>query len=239
MTTWPGQRISLIVPCLDEGADIGATLASLQHLRSAGHELILADGGSRDGTVDAADGLVDAVVVTRPGRARQMNAGAALAKGGVLWFLHADTRVGVVAVGEMLEALRGRDQGWGRFDVRLSGKAWPLRLIERTMNLRSRLSGIATGDQGIFVTRRLFDEVGGFPDIPLMEDIELARRLKRRKRPLCLKGPLVTSSRRWEREGIWRTVLLMWRLRLAYRLGVPAERLALRYRACGSPTPGS
>jgi hypothetical protein len=119
---------------------------------------------------------------------------------------------------------------WGRFDLRLSGSAWPLRIIERMINLRSRLSGIATGDQGIFVRREVFEAAGGYPPIALMEDVALSRALRRRARPACLRPPLLTSSRRWEQRGILRTVLLMWRLRLAYALGVSPERLARQYR---------
>jgi rSAM/selenodomain-associated transferase 2 len=157
-----------------------------------------------------------------------MNAGAGEAQGDAFWFLHADTRVPETAISALLQAL---DDGrrWGRFDVRLSGRQATLRLIGFLMNLRSRLSGICTGDQGIFVTREAFNNVGGFPGIALMEDIALTKALRARSRPACLKPALVTSSRRWERAGIWRTVLLMWRLRLAYTLGADPDGLAKRY----------
>lgn len=224
-------RLSVIVPALDEAGCIGALLADLAPLRAAGHEVILVDGGSSDGTVERASGQVDRSIVGPRGRARQMNAGAAAATGEVLWFLHADTRLPAAAAARsVLEAVSG-GRPWGRFDVRLSGRQPLLRLVERAMNLRSCVSRIATGDQGIFVARQLFDLCGGFPDIPLMEDVALSRTLRRHARPACLHQPrLQTSSRRWERDGVLRTVFLMWRLRLAYALGVAPERLARLYR---------
>jgi rSAM/selenodomain-associated transferase 2 len=220
--------ISVIVPALNESARIGRTLGDLAPLRALGHELILVDGGSRDGTGDLAAPLVDRVIDAPRGRALQMDAGARQACGDWLWFLHADTRVPPEALEALVSACRAPTI-WGRFDVRLSGTAQALRVIERMMNLRSRLTGIATGDQGIFVSRAAYAAVGGFPPIPLMEDIALSRLLLRLQRPLCLGTRLVTSSRRWEERGIARTVLLMWRLRLAYSLGADPARLADRY----------
>lgn len=227
----------MIIPCLNEGGIIAAQLSALQGLRSRGCELILVDGGSGDRTAELGAPYVDRLLRSGPGRARQMNQGAAVAASGVLWFLHLDSRLYGEAEQDLLDAL-GRDEGWGRFDVRLSGDAASFRLIETLMNVRSRLSGIATGDQGIFVTRTLFERVGGYPDIPLMEDIALSRHLKAYRRPLCLRGPLETSSRRWEARGIWRTVALMWWLRLAYACGVDPGRLAERYGLCGTPKTG-
>lgn len=227
--TSAGTRLSVIIPALDEAAAITGLLDDLAPLRVQGHEVIVVDGGSTDDTARIARPRVDRVLTATHGRAVQMDAGAQAAAGEVLWFLHADTRVPPAAADCLLQACdAGRD--WGRFDVRLSGRRWPLRLIEAAMNLRSRLSGIATGDQGIFVRRSLFDAAGGFPAIALMEDIALSRALRRRARPACLRRPrLLTSSRRWERHGIARTILLMWRLRLAYALGASPERLARRY----------
>ncbi|ROR34900.1 TIGR04283 family arsenosugar biosynthesis glycosyltransferase [Inmirania thermothiophila] len=222
-------RLSVVVPALGEAAVIGAALRALAPLRAAGEEVIVVDGGSADGTAEAARGLADRVLVCRPpGRARQMNAGAAVARGTILWFLHADT-LPAPGAAEAIRAAVAAGAGWGRFDVRLSGAHPLLRVVERAMNLRSRLTGIATGDQGIFVRRDWFEAAGGFPDIPLMEDIALSRALRRRGRPACLAGPLVTSSRRWEAHGVVRTILLMWRLRLAYFLGADPARLARRY----------
>ncbi len=221
-------RISVVVPTLNEAAIIAQTLADLAPLRALGHELILVDGGSRDGTQDLAVPLADRVLEAPRGRACQMDAGARVAGGDWLWFLHADIQVPPPALEALLGACRAPTV-WGRFDVRLSGAAPALRMIERMMNARSRLTGIATGDQGVFVARAAYDAVGGFPQIPLMEDIALSRLLRRRQRPLCLRTPLIVSSRRWEQRGIGRTVLLMWRLRLAYALGADPRRLAEDY----------
>lgn len=222
------MRISVVIPALNEAGGIAATLRALQPLRVRGHEVLVVDGGSTDATAARAVGLCDRLLQAPRGRARQMNAGARAARGDVLWFLHADTRVPADADALLLEALARR--AWGRFDVRLSGTQPLLRVVAALMNLRSRITGIATGDQGLFVRREAFERVGGFPDIPLMEDIALSRALGRHDRPACLRTRLVTSSRRWERHGVLRTVLLMWRLRFDYWRGVPPERLAARYR---------
>jgi rSAM/selenodomain-associated transferase 2 len=221
--------ITIIIPALNEAATLEATLLPLQSWRKAGHQLILVDGGSWDGTASIALSLVDRVLTSTPGRALQMNLGAEAACGDLLLFLHADTRLPPEADRLILRAVEHRP--WGRFDVRLSGGHWLLRAVERMMNWRSCLSGIATGDQGIFIERELFERIGGFPELPLMEDIVLSKRLKRAAgRPACIHTPLVTSSRRWEQNGILRTILLMWRLRLAFFIGVPANRLVRHYR---------
>lgn len=230
---FPMPQISIIVPVLNEAAVIRATLTALQPLRTAGHELIVVDGGSTDGTAALAGPLADRVVTAPRGRARQMNAGARKARGEVLWFLHADTLPPAGAERLILAGLEANGRVWGRFDVRLSGRHPLLRVVERLMNWRSRLTGIATGDQGVFVSHAAFLMVGGFPEIPLMEDIALSRRLKRLGPPLCLKARVVTSSRRWETHGIVSTILLMWRLRLAYALGADPAHLARRYRSGG------
>lgn len=222
------MQLSIVLPCLDEAEILVERLVALQWLRDQGHELILVDGGSRDASADLAEGLVDTILVSPKGRAGQMNLGARAARGEILWFLHVDTRVFDGADREVIGAL-GNRPGWGRFDVRLSGSKPALRLVEWMMNLRSRLTGIATGDQGIFVTRELFAASGGYPEIALMEDIEISRRLKRYARPKCIPQPLVTSSRRWERRGIYRTIAKMWGLRLAYFFGADPVRLAARY----------
>jgi rSAM/selenodomain-associated transferase 2 len=223
-------RLSIIVPTLNEADAIGATLAALQPLRARGCEVIVADGGSGDATVELAHAHADAVVVSEPGRARQQNAGAAAASGEILVFLHADTRLPADADRVVVDGLARTGRGWGRFDVRLTGRHSMLRLIERMMSIRSRLSGIATGDQAIFVSREAFVAVGGFPEIPLMEDVALSTALKRIGPPLCLRERVTTSSRRWEEHGVFRTMLLMWRLRLSYWLGADPARLAGRYR---------
>lgn len=225
------RRLSVVIPALNEAETIVSTLRRLQVLRARGHEVIVVDGGSTDGTCALAAPLADKVIRTGPGRARQMNAGAEASRGEALWFLHADTRIERESHTVLLEALAQRPNGWGRFDVRLSGSAPLLRIIERLMNWRSRVSGIATGDQGIFVGCDTFARVGGFADIPLMEDIEISGRLKRAVgRPLSLKHTLTTSSRRWETRGILRTILLMWRLRLAYALGADPAALTRYYQ---------
>jgi rSAM/selenodomain-associated transferase 2 len=222
--------LSIVIPTLNEAGTIADTLAALQPLRGRGCEAIVADGGSADATVELARPLADAVVSSAAGRARQQNAGAAAARGEVLLFLHADTRLPAEADVLVADGLRRTGRGWGRFDVRLSGLHPMLRVIERMMGVRSRLSGVATGDQAIFVLRDRFRDVGGFPDIPLMEDVALSKALKRLGPPLCLRETVTTSSRRWERRGVWRTMALMWRLRLAYWLGADPARLADRYR---------
>ena len=218
-----------MLPILNEEAQVAACLGALQPLRGQNSELIVADGGSRDRSVALAEPLADRVVVGPRGRAAQMNAGARQANGDILWFLHADSLPPPDALSLIRAALAGRERGWGRFDVRLSGRRPSLRMVEFSMNLRSRLTGIATGDQGIFVRRDLFERIGGYPPIALMEDIALSRALKRYGRPVCLRQRVLTSSRRWERDGIARTVLLMWRLRLAYFLGADPDRLARSY----------
>jgi rSAM/selenodomain-associated transferase 2 len=222
-------RLSVIVPVLDEAAHIGMTLRDLDGCRIPGTEVLVVDGGSSDATREIAEPFCDQVIDAPRGRACQMSAGAALAQGEIFWFLHADTRVPLDAAAAIdTTVASGRE--WGRFDVRLSGSGALLRMVERTMNLRSCLSGIVTGDQGLFVTRALFRAVGGFPDIPLMEDIALSQRLRGHQRPACVGTKLITSSRRWERNGVWRTVLLMWRLRTAYALGADPARLLHLYR---------
>ena len=221
--------LSIVIPALNEAAGIEATLRALQPLRARGVELVLADGGSGDGTAALARTWVDVVADAPRGRAVQMNAGAALARAEVLLFLHADTRLPPLADVLVLQAV-ATAACWGRFDVRIEGRPWMLRVIGTLMNLRSRASGIATGDQAIFVTREAFDRVGGFPAQPLMEDVEISRRLKRLGPPACLGAKVCTSGRRWEQRGVWRTIMLMWRLRWRYWRGESAARLAEAYR---------
>ena len=222
--------ISVVVPVLDEADTLAQSLRPLQSARGHGVEVIVVDGGSRDRTRCVASPLCDRLLDASRGRARQMNAGAAAARGRVLLFLHADTRLPSGWDDLVRHALGNRGREWGRFDVRLDGAHPMLRMVERAMNLRSRLSGIATGDQAIFITRAAFRETGGFPDIALMEDVALSRALRTRSRPACLRPAAVTSSRRWERNGIVRTIVLMWRLRLEYALGADPERLVRLYR---------
>lgn len=221
--------LSIIVPCLDEAPGIASALSALAPLRARGAEVIVVDGGSRDGTAERAAPLADAVISAPRGRASQMNAGAARACGEILLFLHADTLLPESADALVVDGLNRTRRGWGRFNVAIAGRHPLLRIVAFLMNLRSRLTGIATGDHAIFVTRSLFTAAGGYPEIALMEDIELSKRLKRFGPPLCLKHRLTTSGRRWEKHGVLRTILLMWRLRLAYWLGADPAKLALRY----------
>ena len=223
------MKLSVVMPVWNEAAGIEAALAALAPLRAAGHELIVVDGGSHDGTPARARPGADLLLEGERGRARQMNAGAARASGEVLLFLHADTTLPPDAVARITEAV-SRGARWGRFDVHIEGRSAWFPLIGSLINLRSRLSGIATGDQAIFVQRALFYQLGGYAALPLMEDVELSRRLRRLQHPACLRQQVRTSGRRWERHGVWRTVWLMWRLRWRFWRGESAERLAEEYR---------
>jgi len=222
-------QLSVIIPTLDEAACIGSTLHALAPYRSRGVEIIIADGGSRDGTTALAAAGSDRVVDCQPGRAVQLNAGAAAARGPILLFLHADSRLPDDFDESIRSAVNDRPIAWGRFDVTIVGNRRGLALIAAMMNIRSRTTGIATGDQGIFVTRTLFARLQGFPLQPLMEDIEFSKSAKRHSRPHCLRARIQTSGRRWDRDGIVRTVLLMWRLRLAYFFGADPAALRRRY----------
>jgi rSAM/selenodomain-associated transferase 2 len=222
--------LAVVVPALDEAGAIESTLGALAPPRARGVEIVVVDGGSRDGTPTLAAPLADRVLASDRGRARQMNAGAAATRADCLLFLHADTRLPADADRRVLDAVQ-RGATWGRFDVRIDGRSRWLPVVAALMNLRSRLTGIATGDQAIFVTREAFERVGGFADQPLMEDVEISRRLRRIAPPACLRDRVVTSGRRWDTHGAWRTIVLMWRLRWAYWRGAPAQELARRYRA--------
>lgn len=222
------NRLSIVVPVLDEEAGIVDALLALAPLRAAGAEVVVVDGGSSDRTVAFARPLTDRLLSAPRGRGSQMNAGAASAGGDLLLFLHADTRLPPDADGLIRLAI-DRGHAWGRFDVRIASRRPALRLVAAAMNLRSRLTGIATGDQGMFVSRTSFDAAGGFPDLPLMEDIVLSRRLRRQGRPACLREMVSTSGRRWEHHGVWRTILTMWWLRWRFYCGADAARLARAY----------
>jgi rSAM/selenodomain-associated transferase 2/rSAM/selenodomain-associated transferase 1 len=222
-------RISIVVPTLNEAQGVGAALAALAPLRARGHEVIVVDGGSSDGTPALARSAADRVVSAPRGRASQLNAGAALARGDVLLFLHADTRLPADADSLVLCGLAASGRSWGRFDVRIEGASILLPVIAFGMNLRSRTSGIATGDQAMFVRREAFERAGRFPPLELMEDIALSRSLKRLSAPLCLADKASTSGRRWERNGVLRTVLLMWWLRLRFFFGAAPFDLARAY----------
>ena len=223
------KPLSVIVPVLDEAAIITDALTALAPLRARGAEVIVVDSGSTDGTAAFARALADRVVPAPRGRALQMNAGAAIAEGGVLLFLHADTRLPPNADRIVAHALSDTGHAWGRFDVTIEGSPRSLAIVGAFMNARSRLTGIATGDQAMFMTRDAFDAVDGFPAIALMEDVAMSSRLKRLGRPACLRDKVRISGRRWEKRGVLRTILLMWRLRLSFALGVSPATLARRY----------
>lgn len=224
------QKYSVIIPALNEADCLTDALERLQAARSRGHEVILADGGSVDATRELAQGRVDQILECDPGRGRQMNRGAKIATGGVYVFLHADTLLGP-DFDRTLDNLFVSENDWGRFDIRLSGEQPVFRCIETMMNIRSRLTGIATGDQAIFAGRQIFQEIKGYAELPLMEDLELTARLKKNSPPVCVAEKVISSSRRWEKNGAMKTILLMWKLRLRYALGHDPQALARAYHA--------
>ena len=220
--------LSIIIPTLNEAIGIQELLLSLAPLRKKGCEIIVIDGGSRDRTKEIASPHADSVINAPKGRAFQMTTGAEKANSDILLFLHADTFLPDDAINLIL---KGIDKGhhWGRFDIQLTGNHSILKLIALMMNWRSRLTGIATGDQGIFVTKKAFEEVGRFPEIALMEDIAISKKLKLLGKPYCITEKVTSSWRRWEKHGVFRTMVLMWILRLMYFLGANPEKLALIY----------
>lgn len=224
------MKLSIIIPILNEAQDLPCLLERLLPLHRQGVEIIIVDGGSNDGSAAIAECAGFTVPRSARGRARQMNAEATAATGNVLLFLHADTGLPDGVQQLVNHALADGRHVWGRFDVHIAGKSFMLRVVATMMNLRSRLTSIATGDQAMFMTRQAFEAVGGFPEQPLMEDIELSKRLRQRSRPVCIARQVTTSGRRWESRGVWRTIFLMWRLRWAYWRGVPASELARAYR---------
>jgi len=231
------MKVSVIIPVLNEETTIRKMLPEMQWARESGHELIVVDGGSADDSLHAAKQYSDVVTVSSKGRATQMNAGARIASGDVLLFLHIDTVLPPDSLSKILTSMYDRNSEnnsqvnnlWGRFDVRLSGSHFMFRIIEAMMNWRSRITGIATGDQAIFISKELFEHIGGYQEIPLMEDVEISGRLKKIRKPVCIEDQVIASSRRWEVSGICRTVFLMWRLRLSYWLGADPVRLVKEY----------
>jgi len=220
--------IAIIIPVFNEGAVLPELIRRMQSMDA--DELIIVDGGSRDDSCRILEASGARWLKSGPGRAAQMNAGAEVCSSDILLFIHADTIISCSNISAVCETMNDDSYAGGRFDVRLSGDAFPFRIIEQLINARSRLTGISTGDQCLFVRRSVFERMGGFPNQPLMEDIEFSKRLKRHGRVACLRQKVTTSSRRWERHGIVATVWLMWKLRFLYWLGVPAEQLSQMYR---------
>lgn len=221
------MRLSVIIPVLDEEKTIAATV---DRVRSLGpDEVLVVDGGSTDQTREFSERAGATVLLGPRGRACQMNRGAQRATGDVFLFLHADTRLPSSALDDIRSALADPEFVGGRFDVELDGDRWSLRVVSTMVNVRSRVTKVATGDQAIFVRRRIFEALGGFPDIPLMEDIAFCRALKRRGKVACLRSRVITSARRWEAEGVWRTVFKMWTIKLLYLAGVSPVRLKRYY----------
>lgn len=223
------MSLSIIIPAVNEAENLGRLLHELTSGDAHNVEIIVVDGGSSDNTRQIASQYTDKIITSVRGRAKQMNAGALVASGNIFWFLHADSQLSNDLLSDMMLQSKHK-KVWGFFTIRLSGQNVIFRIIEFMMNQRSCITGIATGDQGIFISKDLFLTLGGFREIPLMEDIAITKQLKKKQRPLCIKHHrLTTSSRRWEEQGILRTVLLMWRLRLAYFLGADPEQLVKQY----------
>jgi rSAM/selenodomain-associated transferase 2 len=221
------MQVSVVIPVLNEEKNIAAAVAALRLLKP--HELIVVDGGSSDRTREVCESLGETVISAPPGRGHQMNQGAACATGDVLLFLHADTRLPDSAFDDVRTAMADCECVGGRFDVRLDGDYWILRVIGAMISLRSRITGVSTGDQAIFVRRDVFERIGGYPEIPSMEDIALSRALKRVGKIARLRSQVITSARRWETEGVWRTVFKMWALKLLYLSGISPIRLKRYY----------
>ncbi len=223
------MKISVIIPMLNESNLLPKLVLSMVQFQNSESEVIFVDGGSQDASVRIVENAGFSVVATAPGRAIQMNAGAANAKGDVLLFLHADTALPANALDLIFRAI---EQGgvWGHFDVTILGKSKWLKMISFMMNWRARLTGVATGDQCLFVLRSAFNHIDGFAEIPIMEDVELSKRLKKIYAPVCISERVSTSGRRWETRGIWRTIFLMWRLRWQYWRGVSVDEIAASYR---------
>lgn len=223
------KSIAVIVPVLNEAENLLGLITQLSKFNQSEDEVVIVDGGSTDKTLEILADMELQIIMAPKGRAIQMNAGALHSDADILLFLHADTQLPANAA-DLIRKVIDDGAGWGRFDVRISGPHPMLKVIAFLMNWRSRFTGIATGDQGIFIRRELFNAAGGFPEQPLMEDIEISKRLKKISYPVCLSEKVITSGRRWQKYGIWKTILLMWRLRFAYWRGVPASKLAERYQ---------
>ena len=230
MPTVRPVKLSIIIPVLNEAGRIADALIALHPMRERGAEIVVVDGASTDGTAEIAARGADIVIRAPRGRASQQNAGAQRAFGDTFLFLHSDTQLPLNADGLIADALDDPAAQWGRFDVRFDTDQAMLHVVATMMNARSRLTGIATGDQCLFVRRSAFEAAGGFPAVDLMEDIAISKSLRRHSAPRCLRNKVTTSARRWQKNGAWRTIFLMWWLRLAYAVGVSPARLARWYR---------
>ena len=231
--------VSIIIPVINEVDNLPHLFANINSLKPSPQQIILVDGGSNDDSIGIIRSFINELVLgnerkidwqmteSKAGRARQMNTGAALATGDVLLFLHADTRLPIDAIDSISKAMTLAE--WGRFDVQLNSRQPMLRVVSTMINWRSRLTGIATGDQAIFIQRKLFEQMGGYPSQALMEDIELCKQIKGITKPACLKSKVITSARRWQQHGTWRTIILMWQLRFDYWRGVSADNIRQRY----------
>jgi len=223
------MKISIIIPVFNEKQQLPELLERLLVVTAYGHEIIIVDGGSTEKyePVDSVPGLK--MLTAEKGRARQMNVGALHAEGEIFWFIHADSGFLYPLESYLRSLTELSERQWGRFNVRLDGNRRVYRLIEWMMNWRSSLSGIATGDQGIFVHRQLFNEAGCFSDIAIMEDIDLCKKLKKFSSPVIKKRCLTTSSRRWEQGGVLRTIFLMWKMRVLFFFGWDPDKLVKMY----------
>ena len=236
--------VSIIIPVLNEAGNLAHLFTNINKLNPKPQQVILVDGGSTDDSIDIIRIFINELMPdnnrkidwqmteSKSGRALQMNTGAALATAEILLFLHADTQLPIDAIESISEATKRAE--WGRFDVQIDSRQLMLKLVSQMINWRSKLSGIATGDQAIFISQSLFEQIGGYPNQALMEDVELCNQLKSTQlkdiaKPACLKNKVITSARRWQQHGTWRTILLMWHLRFDYWRGVSADNIKQRY----------
>lgn len=231
--------VSIIIPVLNEVDNLPLLFDNINRLNPNPQQVILVDGGSNDDSIGIIRSFINKLIPdndrkidwqmteSKAGRALQMNTGAALATSDVLLFLHADTQLPMNVIESVSEAMKRAE--WGRFDVQIASRQPTLRLVSQMINWRSRLSGIATGDQAIFISQFLFEQIGGYPNQALMEDIELCKQLKGIAKPACLKSKVITSARRWQQHGTWRTIILMWHLRFDYWRGVSTDNIKARY----------
>ena len=223
------QSFSIIVPVLNEEVFLTRYLNVFRRFLNDGHEIIIIDGGSSDNSARLTQELGCKVLISKPSRGLQQHVGALQSENEILLFLHADTNLPNDAFSLIHQALKSSNKSWGRFDVSFSNSSLIYKIIAWMMNKRSCLTGIVTGDHIIFTTRSSYFKSGGFADIPIMEDIDISKRLKLISKPICLKHKVVTSSRKWEQQGVSKTIIKMWCLRTLFFFGVSSKRLARLY----------